>query len=363
MLAITAKIIPYVKELREITGSVLSAILMQQLDYWFHLRPDGFYKFLSPCDNPLCKQGETWTEELGFSRKEFWTAFDKIGVRHQSKKAFDASPNIFTAGEGVELYYASYHDKFKGLTFYYRNHALLDTKLAELITRQPGSTLAKRGACKAPKEAYGSAQRELTEVPKGNLRKLPKGTYVSSLWAPTEVTKGDLRILLHGHENTHETTTESTRAARSSNFRSTVPEDSVSLIFEHWKITLNHPRSVLDAKRKKAIAARLKEGFSASDLIAAVDGCKADPFSMGRNDRNQVFDDIALICRDANHVEKFMRLAATAANGATGATGATGAPAPKRQFCGKCYSGWYPPVERGGVARLCICAGGDTDGE
>ena len=40
--------IPYVKELRAITGSMEGCILMQQLDYWFALKPDGFYKFLEP---------------------------------------------------------------------------------------------------------------------------------------------------------------------------------------------------------------------------------------------------------------------------------------------------------------------------
>jgi hypothetical protein len=148
-------------------------------------------------------------------------------------------------------------------------------------------------------------------------------------------------------------------ASRLSNSRSTALGDSVSEVFDHWKTALSHPRAVLDAKREKAILARLKDGFSVADLKAAVDGCKADPFSMGQNDRNQVYDDIALICRDASHVEKFIRKASGVSNGSGGVNGH--APQ-KRKFCGKCDSGWYLPEQSGGYARLCVCAGGDTDG-
>lgn len=42
------------------------------------------------------------------------------------------------------------------------------------------------------------------------------------------------------------------------------------------------------------------------DLKRAIDGCRADPFSMGENDRGKPFNDIALICRDAEHVERFL---------------------------------------------------------
>ncbi len=34
--------IPYIKELRMLSGSVTASILMQQLDYWFEKSPNGF---------------------------------------------------------------------------------------------------------------------------------------------------------------------------------------------------------------------------------------------------------------------------------------------------------------------------------
>ena len=64
--------VPYIKELRQLSGSVTASILMQQLDYWFEKKPGGFYKFLEPCENnELYKTGDSWTEELGFSKAHY----------------------------------------------------------------------------------------------------------------------------------------------------------------------------------------------------------------------------------------------------------------------------------------------------
>ncbi len=90
---------------------------------------------------------------------------------------------------------------------------------------------------------------------------------------------------------------------------------AVQEVFAHWQQTFNHPRAKLDVKRKKFIRGRLKDGFSVNDLKLAITGCRASPFHMGVNDRNTVYDDLDLICRDAKHVEQFMnylRVGATA---------------------------------------------------
>lgn len=80
----------------------------------------------------------------------------------------------------------------------------------------------------------------------------------------------------------------------------------VKEVFEFWKEALNHPRAVLDVTRVKKIKDRLKEGYSAEDLKQAVRGLTLSPHEMGQNDRNTVYDDISLICRDAPHVERYM---------------------------------------------------------
>lgn len=85
--------------------------------------------------------------------------------------------------------------------------------------------------------------------------------------------------------------------------------DGALEVFEYWQRTLNHPTAKLDAKRVKAIKARLGDGYTVADLCQAVDGCKYDPFSQGANDRQTVFDDIELICRDGPKVDKFRKIA------------------------------------------------------
>ncbi len=83
-------------------------------------------------------------------------------------------------------------------------------------------------------------------------------------------------------------------------------------IFTYWKKELNHPRAKLDDKRKKKITALLKIGYTIEDLKTAIDGCKKSPFHQGQNKRQSVYDDIELICRDASHVDRFIKTASLA---------------------------------------------------
>jgi len=97
-------------------------------------------------------------------------------------------------------------------------------------------------------------------------------------------------------------------------FRAEHPKPSyasdVERVFAHWQAVMKHPQAKLggsDSKRYKAIAARLRDGYSADDLCRAVDGCRRTPHNMGQNDRGEVYDDIELICRDQGHVDRFIR--------------------------------------------------------
>ena len=83
--------VPYYKDLRHITKSALSSILAARLQYQFERVGfmNGFTKFLEPCDHANYEIGESWVEELGFSPKEFNTAFDNIGVTYDSRKDYE----------------------------------------------------------------------------------------------------------------------------------------------------------------------------------------------------------------------------------------------------------------------------------
>lgn len=80
----------------------------------------------------------------------------------------------------------------------------------------------------------------------------------------------------------------------------------VRTVFQYWQQIMNHQDAILDNKRSRAIAARLKEGHSVDKLKQAIDGCKSSPWHQGKNNRQTVYDDIELICRDSKHVEEFI---------------------------------------------------------
>lgn len=92
--------------------------------------------------------------------------------------------------------------------------------------------------------------------------------------------------------------------------KSTVePSGPTAEVFSYWQLKRDHPQAKLDAKRQKAIKARLSDGYSVGELCEAVDGCCLSPHHMGQNDTRTVYDDIELICRDGARVDKFIKLA------------------------------------------------------
>lgn len=135
ILAKTSQVLIYPKWLMPICNSVTACILLQQLDYWIDHAGQGFYKFLKPTpNNKLYKPGDSWTEELAFGVDEFRSAFDKIGIRYKSKADFENAPDKFQ-----NKFYASYVDRIKRTTHYFRNDKLLDRKLNELIELETNS--------------------------------------------------------------------------------------------------------------------------------------------------------------------------------------------------------------------------------
>ena len=85
--------------------------------------------------------------------------------------------------------------------------------------------------------------------------------------------------------------------------------DDVRSVFDAWIIaTGKHPgRTKLDDKRRRTIRNALKE-HPLEDVLDAVVGWKHEPFYCGQNDRNRVFNDLGLLLRDAEHVERFRDL-------------------------------------------------------
>lgn len=80
-------------------------------------------------------------------------------------------------------------------------------------------------------------------------------------------------------------------------------------IFTFWRDLLSNVRSRLDNNRRKKISERLKDGYTVEDLKLAIIGCALSEWHRGANDRHMRYQDIELICRDANHMDKFLEIA------------------------------------------------------
>jgi hypothetical protein len=72
--------------------------------------------------------------------------------------------------------------------------------------------------------------------------------------------------------------------------------------------TSYHPTSKPTAKRKRRLAARVKEGFTDEILLAAIHGNHADPWCNGENADGKEYHAFELIFRDAEHVERYAAL-------------------------------------------------------
>lgn len=84
----------------------------------------------------------------------------------------------------------------------------------------------------------------------------------------------------------------------------------VEVVFTTWvKATGKHPtRTRLDDKRKRLIERALKS-HPVEDVLDAVTGWQHDPFYCGQNDQRRAYNDLSLLLRDAERIERFRDMA------------------------------------------------------
>ena len=110
--------VKYHPELKKIFGSQEAVLIFQKSEYWFQMYPSGFWKFFEPCEkHPQYREGDSWQEELGFSRKVFKRVFSALGIHYKSKSEYLARSDPFQG-----KLYASYYDRKTNQTYFLRNH-------------------------------------------------------------------------------------------------------------------------------------------------------------------------------------------------------------------------------------------------
>lgn len=84
-----------------------------------------------------------------------------------------------------------------------------------------------------------------------------------------------------------------------------VPEEQIREVFDFWVSTFKKRVSALDHKRYVAIGNAIHL-FGIDNCKDAIRGCTYSDFHMGRNNARKVYNEIELILRDAEHVERFI---------------------------------------------------------
>lgn len=100
-------------------NSVTLLKLTTKLEYWFSRCGNGFYKFIEPCEHRLYREGDSWCEQLDTSGNTFRKYLKQICNSFQSKGSFVMEDDPFNGRP-----YASYFDRIRKITFYFRNPQL-----------------------------------------------------------------------------------------------------------------------------------------------------------------------------------------------------------------------------------------------
>lgn len=151
--------IPYNPKLNELTHNTLGSILFQQILYWYGKSREPFYKFAAPCEHRLYEEGDSWQEELKWTRSEFDHARDSIATKIISSELDDYC--VFNASRPFQhgILYWTTGDR---LTYYTLNEELLEHYLNKLF----GATPVEKKTPPATIKFVGNYTTK-TEQPKG----------------------------------------------------------------------------------------------------------------------------------------------------------------------------------------------------
>ena len=83
--------------------------------------------------------------------------------------------------------------------------------------------------------------------------------------------------------------------------------DACQQVFDHWVMRMNKQagKCKLNQKRRAVITKMLKEGYTAEDMMGAIDGCARSRYHMGDNSNGTVYNSLELILRDGDKLEQF----------------------------------------------------------
>lgn len=88
--------------------------------------------------------------------------------------------------------------------------------------------------------------------------------------------------------------------------------DRAREVFDYWvkvhRTVRGAPQTVFTDRRRRLLERTLRD-YNFETCIAAINGCALSDFHMGQNSRNRKYNDLELIFRDAQHIERFAGMA------------------------------------------------------
>ncbi len=87
-----------------------------------------------------------------------------------------------------------------------------------------------------------------------------------------------------------------------------VSDEDIDLVYDYWVMLLRpgrHRVPRMDDKRHLKVASAIHD-YGVEECMRAIDGCSRSDFHMGRNRQNKKYDDLELIFRDQDHIERFL---------------------------------------------------------
>jgi hypothetical protein len=114
----------------DLAGDARAALfLAQALFWWYAVGRRKYYKFNAPCEHPRYRKGDSWAEELRFTRTTLATARRRVAVRVRMSSEHDIQ-SAFAAGALIVYGTDEHH-----LTWYMVNEAALAQVAPTLYAR------------------------------------------------------------------------------------------------------------------------------------------------------------------------------------------------------------------------------------
>lgn len=80
----------------------------------------------------------------------------------------------------------------------------------------------------------------------------------------------------------------------------------IQKVFQHWVDTMQKTaRAKLDTNRRYRIQ-RALDAYGLDDTMNAITGCSLSEFHMGHNRRRKVYNELTLILRNSEKIERFL---------------------------------------------------------